>query len=122
LRGLPDNLWKWLELTPLEMRIGPVCPCNYRNFRRARRKALLAATDFTVWPKDALRHSFATFNYQVRGLEHTLDCMRHEGGSKMLWRHYKGDGWKSRAQEFFAIDPYDAAFAVRPKEPRQEAA
>lgn len=105
LRGLPDNLWTWLETVLPESRSGRICACNHRNFRKSRRKALQAATTLQDWPKDVLRHSFATYNYQIRGLEHTLDCMRHIGGSKMLWKHYKGDAWKSRAEEYFGILP-----------------
>lgn len=105
LRQVPNNLWQWLALTPRKDRVGPVCRCNYRNYRKARRSALQATTHYKNWPKDVLRHSFATYNYQVRGLEHTLSCMRHIGGSKMLWRHYLGDAWKKRAEAYFSISP-----------------
>lgn len=105
LRDLPDNLWAWLDTVPPEKRTGRIFNFCYKTFRRWRAKALKEATGEESWPKDILRHSFATYNFTENGLEHTLTCMRHSNRSEMLWRHYLGDGSTRLAKAYFSIIP-----------------
>lgn len=105
LRDLPENLWIWLEQVPVAQRKGRICKFSYRTFRRQRKTALKIATGLDRWPKDSLRHSFATYNFYQSGFEHTLNCMRHSNKSTMFWNHYFGDGGKKSAEEYFSIVP-----------------
>jgi len=104
LHDLPPVLWAWLSGGDE----GPVCPVRMRAFRRARAQAL------SPWPKDCLRHSFASYGWHILGIERTMEVMRHRN-PRTFFRHYKGAASDVDAHEWFTILPKN--FENRIKKP-----
>ena len=96
LTGIPDNLWTWLKPGR-----GNVVGCNMRNFRASRKRAALAA-GLAVWPKDVLRHSFASYGFHVLGAEHTIEILGHTN-PRMFFRHYKGAASKADSEAWLML-------------------
>lgn len=103
LHALPDNLWKWLELTDKKDRKGNVISISYSVFRNVREKVCKGLK--LKWLQDGLRHSFASYAWHVLGAEHTVEILGHEGGFEVLKKYYKGIATKSESEEYFKIVP-----------------
>ena len=99
LEGLPDNIWSWLEPgSRVHPRSHPVCPVQSATVIRK------ARTLVANYPKNAARHSFATYHvaaFQNPG--HTALLLGHQGNMNILYRHYRGLATKSEGEEFFAL-------------------
>ncbi|MDQ8206238.1 hypothetical protein QEH52_01860 [Coraliomargarita sp. SDUM461003] len=100
-----DCLWDWLRLTPQRQRKGPIVTINARNYRVARRKTADAAGIDRPYPRDIMRHSFATYSYHRYGLEVTIHNTGHMSEPHTFFAHYKGDAIKSSAKKYAAIRP-----------------
>jgi integrase len=98
---MPENLWKWLELTPANKRKGNIIPVSYNVFRNARDRACKETK--LKWIQDGLRHSFTSYAWHFLGAEHTVEILGHEGGFEVLKKHYKGMATKAEADEYFKI-------------------
>lgn len=99
LQNLPENLWRFLELTPPEKRIGAVCTKSYSTMRRIRRKIPLEL------PKDIFRHSFATYGYYKYDPKDLIVMMGHLRGFTTFEKHYMGLADRASAKKYFAIMP-----------------
>ena len=99
LQNLPENLWRFLELTPPEKRIGAVCTKSYSTMRRIRRKIPLEL------PKDIFRHSFATYGYYKYDPKDLIVMMGHLRGFTTFEKHYMGLADRASAEKYFAIMP-----------------
>lgn len=99
LQNLPENLWRFLELTPPEKRIGAVCTKSYSTMRRIRRKIPLEL------PKDIFRHSFATYGYYKYDPKDLIVMMGHLRGFTTFEKHYMGLADRASSEKYFAIMP-----------------
>ena len=99
LSGLPDNLWKFLELVPAEQRKGKVCTYSHATMIRYRRTYLGKAE------QDIFRHSFGTYGYYHLDPKQVVEIMGHLRGFKTFDKFYKGQANKESAAEYFSIVP-----------------
>lgn len=97
LTALPDNIWDWLAPLQKLPKDNNVAPASYEVYRRVKRDSGVSI------PKDALRHSFASYGYHFLGAERTVEIMGHVGGFGVFAKHYKGLATPEEAQEYFAI-------------------
>lgn len=101
LEGLPDALWAWLQ--PKDK--GPVCPGHSRQAIRVAKIAANFGTE-RPWPKDGLRHTFATYHVAAfSDVGKTILLLGHEGAPAMFWNHYRGLATAGAAAEFWALRP-----------------
>ena len=99
IENAPVNLWKWLEYCRHEG--GPILPCRSRQ-------AIQFAGDQIKrpWPKNAPRHSFATYHVALKSdLSLTALILGHEGGLSILHRHYRGLATRQAAIDYFGVYP-----------------
>ncbi|BET69052.1 hypothetical protein ASA1KI_39700 [Opitutales bacterium ASA1] len=103
LEGLPEALWAWLASVPKSERGATVAVARFREIGRLGRKLLGLRT----WPRDATRHSFAS--YAVREYKDPGKValwLRHEGDQRLLYQHYLAAHVSAaEASEFFALRP-----------------
>ena len=120
IENLPDNLWAWLEQTPKSAfgwserkwkkrkeiafrRAGLLL--NSQDIQRLKIKGIDAK--IILPPKNALRHSFATYHVAwKRNFQDTALIMSHRG-TAILFNHYKGNTSKEEAEKYFNIYPAD---------------
>lgn len=86
-------------------------PANPRNTQTALQGARRDA-GILPWPKDAMRHSFASYGYH-RGLEWAVDVMGHVSGFRVFVKHYKGAASKEASDRYFAITRSCARLATQ---------
>jgi integrase len=100
---IQKNLVTWLRRY-LPKKPGYVCPrgdAYYSRLQRIREEA-----GITIWPQDALRHSFASYRYAACSDENlTRKEMGHYGSVHTFLRHYKNRVRDEEAKEFWAITP-----------------
>jgi integrase len=94
---LPANCIAWcrqgMELPPYQWQ---------KRFAKVRNGSGMTAK---AWPKDAMRHSFASYHLALHGsADQTATLMGHSS-TDMLYRHYRALVSKSDAEKFFAILP-----------------
>lgn len=58
----------------------------------------------TNWPRNAMRHSFASHGYHL-GLEWCVKTLRHTDGFRIFRKHYRGIVEKKAATAYFQILP-----------------
>ena len=95
---ITDTLLAWLE--PYRRSEGRVCPVSlWRTLRKVRRKAGLMQ-----WPKDVLRHSFASYTLPISPDVHALAAAM--GNSvQVIHNHYRRPVRAETARAFWAILP-----------------
>ena len=93
-----DTLLAWLE--PYRRAEGRVCPVSlWRTLKKVRLKA-----GITHWPKDVLRHSFASHTLPLNPDVHALAAVM--GNSvEIIHKHYRRPVRQEQAREFFANVP-----------------
>jgi integrase len=117
---LTTNACAWLRLVPPEMRAGKICGVNFDDvwliFRRELgwdvgrselkhvRRAVGPATRGR-WPKNCLRHTFASMHYAAHENEARLQVQMGHESAAMLHRHYRALKTKAEAAEFWALKP-----------------
>lgn len=99
LSNLPDNLWKFLELTPLKDRKGPVYKWSHSTYRRTYRSVVPKGK------KDTFRHSFASYGYHYMPIHQLIEIMGHIRNYNEFCTHYKGVARPADAKAYFAITP-----------------
>jgi integrase len=96
---ITPNLRSWLDPGSGDRGNGLVCPANYRRlFRAAHKEAGIGS-----WPKNALRHSFASYHL---GLHRNAAATALELGhteTRTLFAHYRELVTGESAQEYFLI-------------------
>lgn len=97
LTALPDNIWTWLAPLQKLPKDDNVAPASYEVYRRIKRNCGISI------PKDALRHSFASYGYHFFGAEKTVEMLGHIGGFGVFAKHYKGLATPDDAKLYFAI-------------------
>ena len=99
LDTLPDNLWKFLELTPPEERVGRVCKYTYEQMRGVRKNIPVRL------PKDVFRHCFASYGYYTFDPRKVITMMGHLRGFATFEKHYMGLTNQTEAIKYFGIMP-----------------
>jgi integrase len=105
---MSENLVGWL--LPFEGRHGPITPINFnKRFRRLRAQAGLLN-----WGGNELRHSFASYFYDLtHDASLTSAQLGHQSGTRLLFEHYRSLVPLGEGQLFFEIHPgADALTAV----------
>ena len=97
LTALPANIWTWLATLQNLPQDDNVAPASYEVFRRVKSNSGVSI------PKDALRHSFASYGYHFLGAEKTVEMLGHIGGFGVFAKHYKGLATPEESQEYFSI-------------------
>ena len=98
-------------LEPLAKRSGPLTDSTDMARRYALEKVEKAAG--VSLPKNAARHSFATYHLLAfRHAGETAMQLGHGGSPELLHRHYKGIGTEAQAKAFWKIRPAKAANVV----------
>lgn len=95
---LPDNLWAWLKTATVAG--WKLTPTQYMH-----RKSRLFTSANVPHPRNALRHSFATYHIAAHGnpgLTASILCHRDQA---MLWAHYRGNATQSDGVAYFGITP-----------------
>lgn len=99
LQGLPATVWAWLGKGHGDGE--RICPGQSLNAVRWAQSRL-----GRKWPRNALRHSFATYAVAFTGEpDRVAGWLGHETGSRLLNAHYAGLARKAEAMEFFALRP-----------------
>ncbi len=113
IEGLPENLWQWLERTPVTaFKLTP------RQIAKRREKAFVRAGLLVTKaeakktgakpkapPKNCLRHSFATYHVALhRDPGNTALLISHKN-QNVLYEHYLGVASKKDAERYFEIRP-----------------
>jgi integrase len=99
LQGLPEALWAWLGAPGQDA--SRICPGLSINAVRWAQKRLGRA-----WPKNALRHTFATYAVAATGEpDRVAGWLGHEGGARLLHAHYAGLARRAEGEAFFALRP-----------------
>ena len=99
LYDLPNNLWQWLELVPVEERYGNVCKYSQSKMKLLR-KEVLSGKCPTIF-----RHSFATYGYHYLNPLLVVDILGHLRGFKTYADKYKGIADRDTSFAYFAITP-----------------
>lgn len=93
------NLGQWLELyTKPE---GPVLPVNWRR----RLAVLLAGAGIPSWPKNAMRHSFASYHVALTGRADKTAYELGHTNARMLYEHYRELVRPPEAKNYWRIVP-----------------
>ncbi|MBQ7252776.1 MAG: hypothetical protein IJS32_09285 [Kiritimatiellae bacterium] len=92
-----DNLSAWLAAYPYRK----VSPSVLRNGTEKARKAAGLAD----WPKDCLRHSFATYAYERDKNAAAVAADMGHAGTDVFFRHYRALAKPGDGKEFFALLP-----------------
>lgn len=113
IEGLPENLWQWLERTPVTaFKLTPrqIAKRREKAFQRAgllvtKAEAKKTGTKPKAPPKNCLRHSFATYHVALhRDPGNTALLISHKN-QNVLYEHYLGVASKKDAERYFVIKP-----------------
>ncbi len=96
-----DSLRAWLTLHS-QLR-GPVMPTEM--VYRARLDDAKEAAGIAVWPHNALRHSFASYNLAAFENAPALAGEMGHGSTKMIFEHYRALVTKAKGESFWKIAP-----------------
>lgn len=99
IEGAPENLWVWLARADLD----DLCSWSERKHRHELTNAYKRA-DITP-PKNALRHSFATYKCALDGSAEKASYILGHTNPAEIWQSYKGIATKADAERYFAILP-----------------
>ena len=103
---IQPNLMEWLR--PYSGMTGPVVPARYKGKLGRVRKA----AGLTHWPKNGLRHSFASYRYaSTQDATMTAHDLGHSG-TQLLFQHYRELVTPEEANGYWKIGPAEAANVV----------
>lgn len=94
--NLPDTVFKWLELTPKEKRVGKIS---------APPQSLIGRVEGEI-KRNGFRHTFCTMHISLYGsADKTATLLKHKGTS-MLYNHYLGKLVpEEEARDYFNLTP-----------------
>jgi integrase len=96
---IQPNLMEWLR--PYSGMTGPVVPARYKGKLGRVRKA----AGLTHWPKNGLRHSFASYRYaSTQDATMTAHDLGHSG-TQLLFQHYRELVTPEEANGYWKIGP-----------------
>lgn len=96
-----DSLRAWLSINPQPR--GPVMPTEM--VYRTRLDAAKEAAGIAVWPHNALRHSFASYNLAAFENAPALAGEMGHGSTKMIYEHYRALVTKAKGVNYWGIYP-----------------
>jgi hypothetical protein len=100
LRMIPDNAVMWLRHFGLKA-TGPIRAKNHRKLVELSRDQ----AGIKKWPKNAMRHSFASYHFELHGdSKKTAKELGHRG-EDLLFSHYRSLTKKGSGIKYFAISP-----------------
>ena len=119
---LTENAVAWLKRVPMGLREGPVVlRTNWQERWRRFRYDLgwRVATEKEIrkycyppveavhgeWPKDVLRHTFASMHYAEHSNEHLLQVQMGHRSPKMIHAHYRAVKTRKEAAVFWGLKP-----------------
>ena len=103
---IQPNLMEWLR--PYSGMTGSVVPARYKGKLGRVRKA----AGLTHWPKNGLRHSFASYRYAAtQDATMTAHDLGHSG-TQLLFEHYRELVTPEEANRYWKIGPGEAANVV----------
>lgn len=106
IQGLPEAIWPWLGEVGADS--GRICPGLSSSAIIWAKKRLKEAGH--RWPKNALRHTFATYALALTGEpDRVSGWLGHEGSSRLLRSNYAGLARRAEAEAFFAMRPKPTA-------------
>jgi integrase len=98
-----DNLAAWL--LPYSKKFGRVTPEGYpRRFKHDRK-----AAGIELWPRNAMRHSAASYHFAAHRNEALTQAMLGHESGKMLFAHYRELVKPKDAVRYFSIRPASEA-------------
>lgn len=102
IQGLPHAIWSWLGTPGADSE--RICPGLSSGAIIWAKKRLKKAGH--KWPKNALRHTFATYALALTGEpDRVSGWLGHEGSSRLLRSNYAGLARRAEAAAFFALVP-----------------
>ena len=113
---------EWLRLIPADLRHGPVVPTTnwqmvWSRFRyelgwaviseKVRKKQYLRRVEPTHgrWPKDILRHTYATYHYAHYQNEALLQVQMGHTSAKMIHEYYRAVRTRQEGARYWALAP-----------------
>lgn len=109
--SLPDNAVCWLERAGFQSAPGRFVlegdsELKRKGALRRARQMVMARAGLVSWPKDGMRHSFATYSYAKDDNVHSLaKAMGHSKGINTLLTHYVNLVSPQEGEAFFEIVP-----------------
>lgn len=104
-----DNLRAWLDAYPPKKPIPPLSAKHlYAAIRDLRAKTLEledAADHVKEWPVDCMRHSYASYAYELTHDAGLVASEMGHRGTDIFFRHYRGLVQPGDGEEYFAIMP-----------------
>lgn len=95
--AIRPNLAAWLRAHPF----APLTKSQLRHDLEAAR----AAAGIACWPRDCLRHSFATYAYEVRPDAAVIAAEMGHKGTEVFFKHYRALAEPGAGQAYFGIVP-----------------
>ncbi len=92
-------LWKWLALADMD----ELCRWTARNFNWRKGQAFKSAG--IEPPKNALRHSFASYRCALDGSAEKASYILGHQNPREIWQAYKATASRADSKRFFAISP-----------------
>jgi site-specific recombinase XerD len=97
---IPDNAVMWLRHFGLKA-TGPIRSKNHRKLVELSRDQ----AGIKKWPKNAMRHSFASYHFELHGdPKKTANELGHRG-EDLLFSHYRSLTKKGSGSQYFSIFP-----------------
>jgi len=97
---IPDNAVMWLRHFGLKA-TGPIRAKNHRKLVELSRDQ----AGIKKWPKNAMRHSFASYHFELHGdSKKTANELGHRG-EDLLFSHYRSLTKKGSGSQYFSIFP-----------------
>jgi site-specific recombinase XerD len=97
---IPDNAVMWLRHFGLKA-TGPIRAKNHRKLVELSRDQ----AGVKKWPKNAMRHSFASYHFELHGdSKKTANELGHRG-EDLLFSHYRSLTKKGSGSQYFSIFP-----------------
>ena len=104
-----STLRAWL--LPLARPEGKLAPAKSYDYRLSQKAAAAGITD---WPKNGLRHSFASYHFaKFKNAPLTAAMLGHHSSTATFEKRYKKRVTPSDAAKFWALEPAAAANVVR---------
>jgi integrase len=114
------NLAAWLKAYPPTSG-GPLVPINKKHLHKAirtlcaeTRKAEDAESRIARWPSDCMRHSYATYAYELDKDAAAVAASMGHHGTDIFFRHYRALAVPGDGKKYFAIQP------SKPTKPRKK--
>lgn len=100
---LRPNAVDWLMLCPTKT--GPICPANYEGkFTAIAIKAGFVSEGKSTFPRNALRHNFASYLYAAEDEAMVIRELGHSS-PKMIKEHYRALKLDREGRVYFSITP-----------------